>query len=330
MCLRMRLIHISDPHLTSLEGIASRHFVGKRRLGYASWRYRRRHRHLRSTLDELCARALALDPDVIVVTGDLVHLGLAAEIEEAANWLRTLGTPERVFVVPGNHDLYRPDSWAAVQAHWRDYLRLDALATTAKTATEATEATRVGEHCGPGPFADEEPAHWAGFPTRFAMDGVEVHGLNTGLPTPIFMASGELGEGQCDRLDERLSAATNRNLNVLAIHHPPAPAVVPRRASLNDIERLESAARNAHFIVHGHGHFNRCYRFGNLPVFATGSASKSDAPFRCFDFSRENHGWRVEMRLHTRTPNGFSITESRSLDFNDERPPNETVQTKQH
>ena len=286
----MRLIHISDPHLTGLEGIHPRHFVGKRRLGHASWRFRRRHRHLRSTLDELCALVASLKPDVIVVTGDLVHLGLPAEIEEAADWLRTLGTPESVFVVPGNHDLYREDSWAAVEAHWRDYLRL-------------------------APGRNGEPAHWARFPTRFGLNGVEVHGLNTGLPTPVFMASGELGSGQCERLAESLAGAPAHSLHILAIHHPPAPRVVPTRAALNDTERLAPAVDRAHFALHGHGHFNRSYRLGELPVFATGSASKADAPFRCFDISRASQGWHVEMRLHARGPNGFSVTETRSLEF---------------
>ena len=290
----MRLIHISDPHLTSLEDIPPRHFVGKRRLGHASWRFRRRHRHLRSTLDRLCALAAGLNPDLVVVTGDLVHLGLPEEIEEAAKWLRALGTPESVFVVPGNHDLYRADSWAVVEAHWRDYLRL-------------------------APGGNGEPAHWAGFPTRFGLEGVEVHGLNSGLPTPVFMATGELGRGQCERLTERLATSAADSLHILAIHHPPAPGVVQRRAALKDTQRLAPAVNKSHFVLHGHGHFNRSYRLGETPVFATGSASKSDAPFRCFDFSRENGGWRVEMRLHTRGPKGFSVTETRLLQFDPER-----------
>ena len=290
MCHCMRLIHISDPHLTSLEGIPPRHFVGKRRLGHASWRFRRRHRHLRATLDELCALAASLHPDVIVVTGDLVHLGLPAEIEDAADWLRALGTPESVFVVPGNHDLYGADSWAAVEAHWRDYLRL-------------------------APVRDGEPAHWAGFPTRLGLDGVEIHGLNTGLPTPVFMATGELGSGQCERLEQGIAAAPPDSLHVLAVHHPPAPGAVPERKALKDLRRLTPVVGKAHFVLHGHGHFNRSYRLGAVPVFATGSASKADAPFRCFDIARDNHGWNVEMRLYCRGPNGFSVAETRAFEF---------------
>ena len=290
MCHLMRLIHISDPHLTSLEGIPRADLAGKRRLGHASWRFRRRHRHLRTSLDELTALASSLRPDVIVVTGDLVHLGLPVEIEAAARWLRSLGTPDRVFVVPGNHDVYRADSWPAVEEHWCEYLRL-----------------------APGPNA--EPGYWAGFPTRLGIDGVEIHGLNTGLPTPVFMATGELGAGQCARLTERLAAGPSGSLNILAIHHPPGAGAVPERKALKDRQRLAPALDMAHLVLHGHGHFNRVYRLGAAPVFATGSASKSDAPLRCFDLARADHCWNVEMRLHRRGPGGFSVAETQALEF---------------
>ena len=288
----MRLIHISDPHLTSLADIPRRHFVGKRRLGYASWRWRRRRRHLRPWLDEVCTAAVSLEPDVIVVTGDLVHLGLPPEIEAAARWIKSLGPPERVFLVPGNHDLYREDSWAAVKTHWHDYLRL-------------------------APLETGEPAYWDGFPTRLRCDGVELHGLNTGLPTPVFLAAGELGRGQCDRLRERLAAAPHGTLHIVALHHPPVPGAMPERKALRDIHRLAPIMDQAHFALHGHGHFNLSYRLGAVPVFATGSASVADAAFRCFDIARENDGWRVEMSLESRSEDGFRRTETDSFAFPD-------------
>ncbi len=284
----MRLIHISDPHLTSLEGLPTKYFVGKRWLGHASWRWRRRHRHLRSILDDLCAALHSLHPDLIVVTGDLVHLGLPAEIEAAAEWLRSLGPPERVFLVPGNHDVYRGDSWAAVASCWGDYLRL-------------------------APPVSEEPGHWAGFPTRLNIDGIEVHGLNSGLPTPVFQAAGELGSGQCERLAARLAGAAPDAFRIVALHHPPTAEAVPVRKSLRDMDRLAPVLKRAHMALHGHGHFNRFYRAGALPVFATNSASKADASFRRFDIADDGDGWRVEMRLQSTRPAGLVTTETAFL-----------------
>ena len=321
----MRLIHISDPHLTSLEGIARQHFVGKRRLGYASWRYRRRYRHLRATLDRLCALAGVLKPDVIVVTGDLVHLGLAEEIEAAADWLRELGSPDEVFVVPGNHDVYGDDSWAAVAAHWREYLRLthsrhqlpaaDAGVSTGER--EGVPLTRKGAGDGYAQSTDQgdEPSHWTGFPTLFARDGIQIHGLNSGLPTPVLRASGELGASQCERLAQSLATAPVDSMHILAVHHPPVRGIVPARKALGDLHRLEAVANKVHLVLHGHGHFNHTYRLGAVPVFATGSASKADASLRCLDIARQPSGWRVEMRLHARGRGGFSVTETQVFDF---------------
>ncbi len=278
----MRLIHISDPHLTSLRGISPKHLAGKRCLGYASWRWRRRHRHLASYLDELCAAAAAEQPDVVLVTGDLVHLGLPGEIEAAATWLRALGPVERVFLVPGNHDLYRGDSWAAVEVLWGDYLRL-------------------------APRQSDEPGYWAGFPTRLCLDGIHIHGLNTGVPTaPLLQATGKLGGGQCERLVARLAAAPSEALHIVALHHPPAPGVVPGRKALSDMGLLAPVLDQAHLVLHGHGHFNSAYRHGAVRVFAINSASMAHAAFRCFDISRHDDHWRVAMRLVSRGPQGFA------------------------
>ena len=61
-------------------------------------------------------------PDLVLLTGDLVHIGLESEMIEAANWLRHLGPPEKVMFVPGNHDNYARDSLAAMYQHWGGYL----------------------------------------------------------------------------------------------------------------------------------------------------------------------------------------------------------------
>ena len=57
-------------------------------------------------LDALVADMQAQRPDHIAVTGDLVNLALEAEFTPAQAWLESVGTPQRVTVVPGNHDAY--------------------------------------------------------------------------------------------------------------------------------------------------------------------------------------------------------------------------------
>ena len=59
------------------------------------------------------------------MTGDLVNVSLDVEFEGAARWLDTLGLPNDVTVVPGNHDAYirRASGWAL--QHWGEFMRGD-------------------------------------------------------------------------------------------------------------------------------------------------------------------------------------------------------------
>ncbi|MCY3794042.1 MAG: metallophosphoesterase, partial [Gammaproteobacteria bacterium] len=156
----MRLIHISDLHLTDLSTVDRQEIRGKRRLGHLSWRGRRRHRHLPVYLEALRRAVRDAQPDFIVVTGDLIHIGLPSELAAAANWLEALAPSGRVLVTPGNHDLYADDSWAACEEHWGRYLH---LSPTADAAWEAPLRR--------------------GFPSRVRLDGMDLYGLNTGCPT---------------------------------------------------------------------------------------------------------------------------------------------------
>ena len=60
----------------------------------------------------------AAEPDHIAVTGDLVNLALDDEVEAARGWLETVGPPDLVSVVPGNHDAYVPGALARVRKAW--------------------------------------------------------------------------------------------------------------------------------------------------------------------------------------------------------------------
>jgi 3',5'-cyclic AMP phosphodiesterase CpdA len=101
-----RLAHLSDPHVPPLPQPRIGELMNKRLLGYLSWQYRRKAIHRTDMLDRLTENLKSKQPDHVVVTGDLVNISLPGEFEMAADWLRRLGTPDRVTVVPGNHDAY--------------------------------------------------------------------------------------------------------------------------------------------------------------------------------------------------------------------------------
>jgi 3',5'-cyclic AMP phosphodiesterase CpdA len=70
-----------------------------------------------------------LEPQLVVASGDLAHRGRRAELERAAELLRTLGPP--VLAVPGNHDI--PHSPARFVRPWAEFERI--WETTEPTAS---------------------------------------------------------------------------------------------------------------------------------------------------------------------------------------------------
>lgn len=100
------LAHLSDPHLPPLPTPRLVELAGKRALGYVNWRRNRHKYQRREVLDALVADIKAQAPDHIAVTGDLVNLAMEAEFAPARAWLDSVGPPDRVTTIPGNHDAY--------------------------------------------------------------------------------------------------------------------------------------------------------------------------------------------------------------------------------
>ena len=101
-----RLAHLSDPHLPPLPVLGLCDLMGKRALGYLNWTRNRHKFQRRDVLDALVSDVLSQTPDHIAITGDFVNLALEAEFEPARTWLESVGSPDRVSIVPGNHDAY--------------------------------------------------------------------------------------------------------------------------------------------------------------------------------------------------------------------------------
>ena len=120
-----RLAHLSDLHIGPMPRITPGTLIGKRALGYLSWRLRKQRVHRPEVLTALRQDLLASAPDHIAITGDLVNLALPAEFERAALWLQDLGPPERISVVPGNHEAYAAVRPAESLVHWAEYMSSD-------------------------------------------------------------------------------------------------------------------------------------------------------------------------------------------------------------
>jgi 3',5'-cyclic AMP phosphodiesterase CpdA len=101
-----RLIHLTDIHFWQYARNPLQLF-SKRLLGMASLLVRRARKFRLERVEDVVAKVVALEPDHILITGDLTTTALPAEFRAAREalepWLRD---PQRVTIVPGNHDRY--------------------------------------------------------------------------------------------------------------------------------------------------------------------------------------------------------------------------------
>ena len=241
------LAHLSDPHIGPIATPRLRELLNKRGLGLINW-YRKRHRHHHAdVLNAVVKDMQAQSPDHIAVTGDLVNISLDTEFAGAARWLMSMGPPEHVTLVPGNHDAYirRASGWAA--QHWGEFMRGD---------------------------------DGADFPFVRRRGPLAIVGLTTSLPTGPFMATGHLGGEQLARLAEILIAlARERLFRVVLIHHPPIPNRRHYMKRLIDgpMFRALIAEHGAELVLHGHNHEQQLMWLdgpkGRIPAVGVPSAS---------------------------------------------------------
>jgi 3',5'-cyclic AMP phosphodiesterase CpdA len=271
------LAHLSDPHLAPLPAPSLRELIGKRALGYLNWRRNRRKIHRREVLDALTADLRAQRPDHIAVTGDLVNIALEAEFAPARRWLQSVGSPDHVTIVPGNHDAYARATQPRSAEIWRDYLRGDG-ALTADPITFPFVRRR-------GPLA--------------------LIGVSSAAPTPPFMATGWLGQPQRDALDGVLSRlSAEPAFRVLLIHHPLRSDSHHKR--LTDSDELLALLKKygVELILHGHDHIHSIIWFdgprGRIPAVGVPSASAiahghyPAAAYNLFSIERDGDAWRCE------------------------------------
>ena len=108
MVLAVRIAHLSDLHLLSLEGAIPFRLLNKRLTGYANIRLHRGSVHKPAAVRAAAREIRRLDVDHVVITGDVSNLALEREFELVRAFLEDdLGLPpDRVSLVPGNHDVY--------------------------------------------------------------------------------------------------------------------------------------------------------------------------------------------------------------------------------
>jgi len=285
----IRVAHLSDLHATPARA-GLRALLGKRFFGWLSWQVRRRHAHQPSVLAALVEDLHREAPDQIVVTGDLTNVAGEEEFPAARDWLERIGPPERVSIVPGNHDAYVPVACEKGVGLWRDYIESD--------------------------DGGQGLARRGMYPALRVRGELAVVGVSTAVPTPLFQAGGRVGAEQLERLGELLARLGGLGLfRMVLIHHPPEAGVVSRRRELRDGASVREvlARAGAELVLHGHMHRTRLGSVpgpsGPIPVVGARSASdvgrrpEKRAQYHVYEVSPAEAGrFRIRMRVRGYDP----------------------------
>jgi len=267
------LAHLSDPHLPPLPAARLRDLAGKRALGYLNWTRNRHKYHRREVLDALVADMQAQQPDHVAITGDLVNLALEAEFSPAQAWLQSVGAPQHVTVIPGNHDAYVRATRHRFAGTFGDYLR-----------------------------GDSEPSG-AAFPFVRRRGPLALIGVSSAVPTLPLMATGRLGHAQLDALDRTLAQlSSEQTFRVLLVHHPLHSDARIKR--LTDSRQLRALLKQhgVELVLHGHDHIHSTMWIEGtdrqIPAIGVPSASAlahrhyPAAAYNLFSIEREGDQWR--------------------------------------
>ena len=228
-------------------------------------------------LDAIVGDMQAQRPDHIAVTGDLVNLALEAEFAPARAWLASVGAPDRVTVIPGNHDAYVRATRHRFAEVFADFMRSDADAA----------------------------AGVAGLPVLRRRGPLALIGVSTAVPTAPLMATGRLGPAQLEALERMLAELSAESaFRVVLIHHPLHSA--SRYKRLIDSAPLLALLKRygVELILHGHDHVHSTMWFdgprGPIPSLGVPSASSiahgryPAAAYNLFSIRRDGEEWRCE------------------------------------
>jgi len=299
-----RLAHLSDPHLP-MPPARPWELLGKRATGYVNWWRRRARLHVPEALAGIVADIRAEKPDHVALTGDLVNISLPTEFDRATRWLATLGRPDEVTVIPGNHDVYVATAWPQSLGQWGAYM--------------------AGDGQPPAVGFDV-------FPTLRRRGPVALVGLSSGVPKPPFFATGTLGGAQIAKAERMLGELGREGLcRVVLIHHPPL-TTEGRFKRLTDAAAFQAMIRRTgcELVLHGHNHRSEVARIvgpdGAVPVIGVTSASAAPgskygrARYHLISIMREATAWRFDVELRALRADGAGCEPDGRLTFHSGQP----------
>lgn len=233
----MKIVHLSDIHIWRYS-INPMKLWGKRAVGMAELFTGRAKKFRLERMEDVVERVKSIEADHLLITGDLTTTALRHEFDQAREALEPLlGDPDRVSVLPGNHDRY----------------------TSHSVRTRAFE--RVFGEFSPGNefpwlrYLDERTA-------ILALDATRSH----------LSATGRLPEPQFRKARELLQEANPKPKRLIVACHYPVAAPEAYRSELKK-KRMVNAADVArwlrrvgpHLYCNGHVHAAWAHRPHEVP-----------------------------------------------------------------
>jgi 3',5'-cyclic AMP phosphodiesterase CpdA len=228
----VRIAHVSDLHLLSIEGTKLLDFANKRWTGGVNLALNRGKHYQTAVFDALVDDINAQGIDHVACTGDITNLSFESEFQFAhARFARFALGPANVTCIPGNHDTYVASAAGTFERVFAAYCASDATFAGADT-----------------------------WPVVRVRGELAVVGLSTSQASPWFLAYGSIGSAQLERLERVLGDARLADkFRLVMVHHPPAgPCSKKWTRHLRDHEAFAKvlARTGADLVLHGHEHLD--------------------------------------------------------------------------
>lgn len=296
--MSMKIAHISDLHILEIRDVRPWQFANKRLVGGTNLLLNRGGKHSSAVVEKALTRLDELDVDHIAITGDLTNLALPSEFEAARRIVDTISeAPQRVSLIPGNHDYYTPDA-------------------ARENRFEHTFA----------PFLQSDLPDYqleSGYPFCKLRDDVAIVGLNSGIVTPPMFATGRVRADELESAQALLGDPKVRERFVIVmVHHHLLPFEHSRVEYLRRLINADDVLRvlreqNVDLAIHGHNHHFSTLELphlggpGVLRICEAGSTSTKH--YSTEEFGGKFNVYHIEDRRLTRIET--HLFEARDDDF---------------
>lgn len=221
----MRIVLFGDIHLYRL-WLAPWQLASKRILGQTNLILNRRKRFRHDLLPGMIEQAIALDPDMLLLSGDVSTTSLKREFNDVALALKPLADQVPTVLVPGNHDRY----------------------------TFSAKRTRLIDRML-NAWVPQQFPH-----TRDLMDRWRLLALDAAVPR-VYNARGRLGQVQFDAAETYVESLDDSQGLIVLCHYPcalPDYAHEHESHALQERDALRGVLENCRArVVYLHGHIHR-------------------------------------------------------------------------